>query len=46
MTREIDTMNRVTCEAETECQDCGHKDYWVYGWFESGREIESKAKTI
>lgn len=22
-------------EAETECHNCGHKDYWAYGWFQS-----------
>lgn len=31
------------CEIKTECQDCGFKDYWSYGFFES--EIESKCET-
>lgn len=26
----------VTCEAETTCTNCGFKDYWAYGFFESG----------
>lgn len=23
-------------EAKTKCNQCGHNDYWAYGWFESG----------
>lgn len=23
-------------ETYTDCQNCGHKDYWAYGFFESG----------
>jgi len=32
-------------EAETKCEDCGFKDHWSYGFFESGSVMESKAKT-
>lgn len=37
-----DTISGHVCESETVCQVCGHKDYWAYGWFESGQDIESK----
>lgn len=30
-------------EAETECESCGHKDYWSYGRFEPD-EYEFKGK--
>jgi DNA-directed RNA polymerase subunit RPC12/RpoP len=26
------------CETETECQECGYKDYWAYGFFEGGED--------
>lgn len=25
-------------EGPTVCQNCGHKDYWAYGWFESSED--------
>lgn len=31
-------------ELKTKCDKCGHKDYWAYGFFESGEEIESNCK--
>lgn len=37
-----DTINHHVCEAETKCWDCGHEDYWAYGFFESGQHLESK----
>lgn len=32
-------------ETKTKCKDCGFEDYWGYGFFESGQEMESKCKT-
>lgn len=37
----VDTINCHICEAKTECKDCGHKDYWAYGFFESGQDMVS-----
>lgn len=34
-----------TNECETTCKECGHKDYWAYGFFQSESEMESKCKT-
>lgn len=31
-------------EAETVCNDCGFEDYWAYGWFESGQDVESNCE--
>ncbi len=31
-------------EVKTKCKECGHDDYWAYGYFESSCEIESKCK--
>lgn len=31
-------------EIETECESCGHEDFWSYGFFESSESIESKCK--
>ena len=28
------------CEYHTRCIDCGHTDYWAYGYFESSTETE------
>lgn len=39
-----DTIEGHVCEAETVCKDCGHQDYWAYGFFESGQHIESKCR--
>lgn len=33
------TVEGHAAEAETECRDCGHTDYWAYGHFESGAEM-------
>ena len=41
---QTDSIEYTMCEAETECKDCGFKDYWAYGHFESGAEIVSKCK--
>ena len=32
-------------EGKTKCNECGHEDYWAYGWFESGAEMVSKCST-
>ena len=32
-------------ETCTKCRDCGHTDYWAYGFFESGQRMVSKCKT-
>lgn len=32
-------------ETATKCLTCGHEDYWAYGFFESGSEMESKCET-
>ena len=45
---DIKQTDHIDCrmsECETTCRKCGHKDYWAYGWFESGQYIESKCKT-
>lgn len=34
----------IVCEAETECTHCGFKDYWAYGYFQSGSEIIGKSE--
>lgn len=31
----VDSIESYICEAETECTECGFKDYWAYGFFES-----------
>lgn len=31
----VTTDGGYTSEAETYCMDCGHKDYWAYGFFNS-----------
>lgn len=36
--------NHVMLECETQCRDCGFKDYWAHGYFESGQERESRCK--
>ena len=41
----VATDEGYTSEATTKCDECGHIDYWAYGFFESGEEIVSKAKT-
>lgn len=40
-----DSIDYRIMECETECKECGHKDYWAHGWFESGQEMESKCRT-
>ena len=32
------------CEAVTKCSECGFDDYWAYGFFESGSEMESNCE--
>lgn len=31
-------------ECETKCTRCGHKDYWVTGFFESSHYIKGNCK--
>lgn len=31
-------------EAKTKCNDCGFKDYWAYGFFDSGQDMVSRCK--
>ena len=35
----------VMYETRTECTKCGHKDYWAYGFFESGSDMKSNCDT-
>lgn len=39
-----DTISGHICEAKTTCRSCGHKDYWSYGFFESGQDMASNCK--
>jgi hypothetical protein len=39
------TDNGVVSECETKCNVCGFNDYWAYGWYESGSEMDSNCKT-
>ena len=32
-------------ECMTKCLECGFEDYWAYGFFHSGSEIESNCNT-
>lgn len=41
----VDTGGGYLIEAETECTICGFKDYWAYGFFESGSEMVSNCET-
>lgn len=36
--------NGYLCEAYTKCDSCGFEDFWAYGWFESGAEMESNCE--
>ena len=31
-------------ETQTRCESCGFEDYWAYGYFESGTEMESNCE--
>ena len=41
----IDTDDGHISECETVCRNCGHRDYWAHGYFQSGSEMKSKCKT-
>jgi len=44
---EVDVCDSVgggVSEATTECIDCGFKDFWAYGHFESGTEMVSNCQ--
>ena len=43
--KEVDSENGVVYEAETTCKDCGFRDYWATGFFQSGMDGYDKAKT-
>lgn len=30
----VESINGLPCEIKTYCTECGHKDYWAYGWYE------------
>jgi len=40
-----DSLDGRMLECKTKCKDCGHEDYWAYGFFESSEYFESKCKT-
>lgn len=40
----VDTINCHIAEAKTSCKICGHKDYWAYGFFESGQDMVSNCR--
>jgi hypothetical protein len=31
----VDSIEDAICECETTCGNCGHLDYWAYGYYES-----------
>lgn len=31
-------------EAKVYCEDCKFGDYWAYGFYESGKDMESKCE--
>jgi hypothetical protein len=33
----------VISEAEIKCLDCGYRDYWAEGWFESSQDVVPEA---
>lgn len=40
----VDNTDSHINECKTRCIDCGHADYWAYGYFESGTEMKSNCK--
>ena len=40
----IDSVESIICECTTECKQCGFKDHWSYGFFESRMEGLNNAK--
>lgn len=40
----LDSQEGHLHEAKTKCIDCGHEDYWYYGFFESSQHMESNCK--
>lgn len=41
----VESINLHPCETETHCTECGWKDYWSYGWYDS-RVDESYDKYV
>lgn len=39
-----DFTDSFVSECETICSECGHKDYWAHGFFESGTEMKSNCR--
>lgn len=39
-----DSVDGHVSEADTTCVECGHKDYWAYGFFMSSEYMESKCE--
>jgi len=40
-----DSLDGHMHECRTQCKDCGKRDYWEHGYFESSQEIEGKCDT-
>lgn len=40
-----DSLDGRMLECKTVCVNCGFRDYWAHGFFESSQEIISKCKT-
>jgi hypothetical protein len=39
-----DSIDYRPIEMSTVCKNCGHEDYWAYGFFESGQHMVSKCR--
>jgi len=39
-----DIINGIICECETQCEKCGHFDYWAHGFFASAQEGYDECK--
>lgn len=37
-----DNQELLTLECSTKCTECGHEDYWAYGYFQSVMDGEVK----
>ena len=44
-TKVTDSLEGYPLEYSTVCKDCGFKDHWAHGWFESSQNIKSKCNT-
>jgi len=41
-----DSLNGYMHECKTTCTNCGFKDYWAHGFFESGQEMQGEARKV